>query len=187
MSFNLNSSIQFNSVGKKYFKQGQRTFKELLHGLIFRHESLGEFIWALKDISFDIKNGTEIKYYNSGKIFEKYEWIKGVQDRKYLRYYENGNVMIRSTYLKGILNGIYASYTIDNKPIVTGNYDNNLREGIWIFYDETGREKQKINYIDGVAENQEELDKLEQYEIDQLEKNKGNISEPTEDSYNPPM
>ncbi|OFX22783.1 MAG: hypothetical protein A2041_01875 [Bacteroidetes bacterium GWA2_31_9b] len=137
----------------------------------------------------DIKTGTEIKYYNTGKVFEKFEWINGLEDGKHLRYYENGNVMIRSTYVNGILNGIYASYTIDNKPIITGVYKNNLRDGIWIIYDETGREKQRINYIDGVAENQEELDKLEQYEIDQLEKNKGLYSDPSEETYknNPPM
>lgn len=170
-------------------KQAEGNYIGKLKDSIWNYYSEDGILLNNVPYSSDIKNGTEIKYYNTGNIFEKYEWVQDIEDGKHLRYYENGNVMIRSTYVKGILNGIYASYSIDNKPIVTGNYNNNLRDGIWIFYDETGREKQKINYIDGVAENQEELDKLEQYEIDQLEKNKGLYSDPSEETYknNPPM
>ena len=57
MSSNQVNMIQLNSLSKKYFKQGQRTFKELLHGLVFRKEKVGQFIWALKNISLSISSG----------------------------------------------------------------------------------------------------------------------------------
>ena len=57
MSSNHTNAIQLNSLSKKYFKQGQRTFKELLHGLVFRGEKAGQFVWALKNIDLAIAPG----------------------------------------------------------------------------------------------------------------------------------
>ncbi|HAN17524.1 MAG: hypothetical protein A2X13_02910 [Bacteroidetes bacterium GWC2_33_15] len=165
-------------------KQAEGYYIGKLKDSIWNYYSEDEKLINSVPYQLDIKNGTEIKYYNNQAVFEKIEWKKGVQDGKDIRYYDNGNVMIRSTYSDGMLNGIYLSYTIDNTPITTGNYENNKRQGKWIFYDEQGKVKSEINYIDGVAENQEELEQLEQYELDQLEKNKGKFTDPANRMYN---
>ncbi|OFX83770.1 MAG: hypothetical protein A2W99_03230 [Bacteroidetes bacterium GWF2_33_16] len=137
----------------------------------------------------DKKHGSEIRYYDNGNIFEKILWENGLQNGISIRYYNNGNVMIRSPYINGLLSGSYASYSENGKPIISGMYENNRRQGKWIIYDELGNVKNEIVYINGVAENQEELDKIEQEELDMLEKNKGKFQDPLEMMYNniPPM
>lgn len=52
------SSIIFSNVSKRYYKQGTRTFKEMLHALFIRREKPGEFLWALRNISLNIAPGT---------------------------------------------------------------------------------------------------------------------------------
>jgi len=57
MSPKTNGVIQFNNVSKRYFKQGTRTFKEMLHALFIRREKPGEFLWALHNITLNISPG----------------------------------------------------------------------------------------------------------------------------------
>ena len=51
-------AIQLFSVSKRYFKQGQRTLKEMLHDLFIHREKPGTFLWALRDISLRVEPGT---------------------------------------------------------------------------------------------------------------------------------
>lgn len=60
MSFSDFKAIQLQAVSKKYFKQGQRTFKELLHSLVFHKDGVGQFIWALKDVSLTFNKGEAV-------------------------------------------------------------------------------------------------------------------------------
>jgi ABC-type polysaccharide/polyol phosphate transport system ATPase subunit len=48
--------IKLNNVSKLYFKQGTRTFKELIPALI-KGQKAGEWFWALENISLEIKAG----------------------------------------------------------------------------------------------------------------------------------
>ncbi|MBU0619010.1 ABC transporter ATP-binding protein [Patescibacteria group bacterium] len=52
----MNNVIEFNQLSKRYFKQNQKTFKELLPAL-FKGKSGGRFVWALKDIDLKIARG----------------------------------------------------------------------------------------------------------------------------------
>ncbi|MFH2085979.1 MAG: ABC transporter ATP-binding protein [bacterium] len=52
------TAITFDQVSKRYFKQGTRTFKEMLHALFIRREKPGEFLWALRNITLSIAPGT---------------------------------------------------------------------------------------------------------------------------------
>lgn len=56
MSSNLHISIQ--GVSKRYFKQGQRTLKEMLHDLFVRQEKPGTFLWALRSLNLSVEKGT---------------------------------------------------------------------------------------------------------------------------------
>lgn len=49
--------IQFSSVTKRYFKQGTRTFKEMLHAFFIHQEKPGEFLLALRNISLFVAPG----------------------------------------------------------------------------------------------------------------------------------
>lgn len=55
-----NIAINIDHVSKRYFKQGQRTLKELVHDTFVRHHKAGEFIWALDNINLKIKKGDSI-------------------------------------------------------------------------------------------------------------------------------
>lgn len=55
-----NSIISMKNAGKRYFKQGQRTLKELVHAVLIKKSKPGQFIWALKDISLKINKGESI-------------------------------------------------------------------------------------------------------------------------------
>lgn len=57
MSLNPAPAIIFKGVSKRYFKQGTRTFKEMLHALFVRGEKPGEFLWALRSVSLGINPG----------------------------------------------------------------------------------------------------------------------------------
>lgn len=132
----------------------------------------------------DKRHGDEVRYFDNGAVFEKLRWANGIQDGISLRYYENGNVMIRAPYVNGILDGSYSSYSNNGKPIISGTYKNNWRNGKWLIYDEHGEVKSEIIYNNGIAENQDELDRIEQEELDRLENNKGKFQDPLEMMYN---
>lgn len=51
--------IVLKNVSKKYYKQEKKTFKELIPAL-FSGERGGEFLWALKDVSFEVEQGETV-------------------------------------------------------------------------------------------------------------------------------
>ncbi len=59
--------------------------------------------------------------------------------------------------------------------LIQGQYENNKREGKWIYYKENGHIENELNYINGVAENQEELERIENEQIECLKKTKENF------------
>jgi antitoxin component YwqK of YwqJK toxin-antitoxin module len=127
---------------------------------------------------------TERKFYPSGNISEISEWTNGVNDGLTIRYYDSKNVMIRILYTNGILNGEYNVYDADEKILIQGQYKNNKREGKWIYYKKNGHIESELNYTNGIADNHEELERLEMEQLELLEKNKGKIQDPTGNIYN---
>lgn len=133
----------------------------------------------------DKKHGKEEKYYKNGQLSEESNWRNGIQDGMTIKYHENGETMIRISYMNGRIDGEYSVFNTDGIIIIRGSYENNKRQGKWEYYDDSGNKKDELNYIDGVAENQEELERLEHEQIEMLEKNKGKLKEPTaEDMFN---
>ena len=130
------------------------------------------------------KHGIEKKYYQNGNLSEKSEWKNGVNDGLIIRYYESGKVMARIFYMNGILDGEYNIYGSDENILIQGQYENNKREGKWIYYKDNGHIKDELIYIKGVAENQDEIERLENEQIELLEKNKGKFQNPMENMYN---
>ena len=130
------------------------------------------------------KHGTEMKFFDNGSIYEKSEWKNGINDGITIRYYDNENVMMRIFYMNGMLDGEYNVYGLDENILIQGQYENNRREGKWTYFKANGHIESEINYIDGIADNQEKLDELEHEYLEQLEKNKGKFQDPTDQMYN---
>ncbi len=130
------------------------------------------------------KHGTEKKFYKNGNLSEVSVWNEGINDGLTIRYYDTGKVMMRILYKNGILDGEYNLYGLEENILIQGQYKNNKREGKWIYYKNNGHIKDELNYINGIAENQEELERLENEQIEMLEKNKGKFQDPMKSIYN---
>lgn len=132
----------------------------------------------------DKKHGTEKKFYTSGALSEISVWNNGINDGLTKRFYESGAVMMRIFYNNGKLDGEYNVYDAEENILIQGQYKNNKREGKWLYYKENGHIENELNYVNGIADNQEELELLENEQIKQLENNKGKIQDPNESMYN---
>ena len=77
-----------------------------------------------------------------------------------------------------------STFTIDNLDEVR-KYKDGLRYGLWKFFDIGGKVLSEINYINGIAENQESLDKIESERLKRLKENKGKILDPANFINNP--
>ncbi len=185
----LNHHLQTNTVfAKMYYADG--TLKGEGKYVQKKKDSIWNFYAEdgalLNKVPYNmgVKDGTELNYYREGEISEKTVWKQDKKDGKNIQYYPNGKVKIIMHYDNGIRRGEYAVYQIDSKPVITGNYRNNKRHGKWVYYNSEGEIEQTVEYINGVAENQEELERLEDQQIRELEKNKGKIGDPREEMYN---
>jgi len=92
--------------------------------------------------------------------------------------------MMRIGYKMDMFDGEYNVYSSEENILIQGKYINNKREGKWIYYKNNGHVDREVVYIDGVAENQEELERLEHEQLEMLEKNKGKIPDPRDSFYN---
>ena len=70
-----------------------------------------------------------------------------------------------------MLNGLYQFFFESGSVGEEGMYLNGKKDGVWKVYDVESPEVQEINYVDGIATNQAELDaklqeKLDSYDVD---------------------
>ena len=63
---------------------------------------------------------------------------------------------------------------------IKGEYKDDYRDKFWIFYLPTGKVDIKVEYKNGKAKNQEELDKREKKEFEKYEKDAKKLKEPEE-------
>ncbi len=129
------------------------------------------------------KQGPTTRYYPNGKKAEITEWSNNQHHGKWLQYYENDQLHLDATYNKGKREGKYATYYPDGKTETIGTFANDLMEGDWIYYLPDGKEEMKVQYINGIAQNSEELKQKKQQLFELIEKNKGKIPEPEENNF----
>lgn len=190
----LNYSENSNKVFAKFYYpelklQAEGYYIQQKKDSIWNYYSIDGFLINSVPYVNDQIHGIEKKFFEKGSIYETSEWKNGVVDGLTIRYYENGTVMMRIFYMNGIMDGEYSVYGINENILIQGQYENNRREGKWIYFKEDGSIEKEINYINGKAENEEELKKLETEYIEMLEKNKGKFQDPRDQMYNeiPPM
>ena len=126
-----------------------------------------------------IKNGKQSTYYLSGILFEETDYKNGQQDGVWKRYYESTGTPIFEIYYKnGKREGKYIKYDLDGEKIISGNYKNDLKDGLWSARDEKTKQVTKINYINGIPENDAELQKEETKRLEDMVKNAQNLDDP---------
>ncbi len=124
----------------------------------------------------------EIYYYN-GKPSYKVTYKNGMKNGVEVRYYDNGEKETEQQVVNDKFEGKIYVYYPSGKFKIMGSYKNNLKDGKWSFYSSSGKIEHTIIYHHGVAENQDELDAKFTKQVEEWEKKKGKISEPSEEMF----
>jgi uncharacterized protein len=96
-------------------------------------------------------NGTIIRYYENGKLKEKFNSINGKFQGTYTTFDENGGWTIL-TYQEDVLQGFTTERNIDslnNLMIVVGQYENGKENGLWRWFDKDSTIIGTRQYKDG--------------------------------------
>lgn len=128
------------------------------------------------------KSGIAYSYFSDGRVAEEKSWKNDILDGVWKQYFENGVIRFSTFYTNGKRSGTFITNYPDGHMEWKGIYQNDKREGKWTHYDITGKEINSVEYKDGVALNADQLMKEEQKQLDNIEKLKGKIPEPDENS-----
>ncbi len=131
------------------------------------------------------KDGLSTYYYPNGQEYETYEYKNNLKHGKWIRYNRSGKKIISAHYLNGKLNNAFTTYYNNGIIKIDGFYKNGKRHEKWIFYTPKGQIDKKIIYTMGVANNQDEIDAIQQRELDAMEANKNKDIDPEHYIENP--
>lgn len=131
------------------------------------------------------KEGIAVNYYPSGKKSQELEYKNDIKHGVWRQFYDNGSLKILATYSNGKRTGDFVVNYPDGKPEWKGKYVNDVKEGKWINYNPDGSVSSEIEFVKGIAKNSEELNMKESKMLELIEKIKGSIPEPDENSFIP--
>lgn len=124
------------------------------------------------------KHGTSTIYFSDGKVSEVLNFKNDMEDGVWAQYFKDGKIYLKSTFKEGKIHGDYMQYHPNGMLHIKGMYVEDRSHGEWFFYDEEGEQLEKLDFVMGVASNQDELNARQEEFIKQLEKNKGKFREP---------
>lgn len=130
-------------------------------------------------------NGTSKKYYPSGSVVEVKNFKNGQLHGEWNWYYEDGKPRMKANNLNDKRSGDFIIYYPDGKIKIKGAYKDDRKEGHWIFYTDKGAIEKELDYVQDVAENQEELDKEMCKELKEMDTKQGQYLDPQEYIDNP--
>ena len=125
-----------------------------------------------------LKNGKEITYWSNGKVMQEKNWLNGVEEGYWLQFFENGKERLKAQIKNGKRNGAYYVSYPNGRYYARGRYKNNLKEGHWIFSEMNGDTRRDTEFTNGVAADQDEIDKQVTKELEEYEQMKGVIPDP---------
>lgn len=132
-----------------------------------------------------LREGISVSYYSSGKKSQELQYKNDIKHGIWKQYYENGTVKILATYTNGKRTGDFTVNYPDGKPEWKGRYVDDKQDGKWINFNPDGSVASEIEFINGIAKNAEELNNKESKMLEVIEKIKGSIPEPDENSLVP--
>lgn len=129
------------------------------------------YLFMLENYVDGFRQGESLVFSADSTILERMFYVNDLLNGEKITYYPYGNVMSKYTYKSGVLDGPYQYFFESGSIGEEGAYKNGKKEGLWKIYDVESPVVQEINYIDGVPENQAELEekfqeKLDSYDID---------------------
>ncbi len=127
-----------------------------------------------------VKEGLSAVYLPNGNISESFTFSNDKRNGPWVQYYSNRTVKSRSEFADDMRHGDFVLYTPAGRKEITGSYKRNRMHGEWIFYNERGEAIFAVSYVNGIAENEDELIEELQDEFRQIEEMRGKIPEPDE-------
>lgn len=126
----------------------------------------------------NLKHGISKTYYDSGELMEKIDWVQGKQQGSYQIFYKNGNPYMQCKMKNDKRHGLCLILTQKGKMEMEANYKSNLRHGEWKYYNEQGKISYTLHYNEGELLNPQVRDSVANLALQNLEKNRGKISDP---------
>lgn len=131
-----------------------------------------------------VYHGDFIYFYPNGQKWQYIHYTEGEKDGIWKRYYANGKPMFEAFYKDGMRQDTFRTYYENGQVEVVVPYKDDLKNGDFFLYDESGNIIDQRHYVNGVADNQESLDRKETREIDSLLRNRGKFEEPYDQGKN---
>jgi len=146
---------------------------------IWRYYSFyGGYLSYIESYKKGLKDGTSKKYYEKGSISQELSWRNGKKDGSWKIWFPNGQLQLESSFSEGKLNGTFTTYYPDGDIEIRGTYKNDVRVGTWTLTNPGTKKRKKIKYVNGVREDQGEIDKAFEEQLNKIEKSKGKIKDP---------
>ena len=128
-----------------------------------------------------ILSGITESYYPSGNLSRRWVFHSGIKDGPWIQWFEKGDTMLVANYVEGMLHGNYFTYYQNGKDQISGAYYQDEKDGDWHYYAEDGSLVSVISYDKGTVLNPEELERIYESFIKQLEETEGTIPDPAFD------
>lgn len=112
-------------------------------------------------------------------VLEEKTWVNGVEHGVWNRFFYNQECskQFESTMKNGKREGLFKDYYPSGNIKSIGYYKNGKEEGEWKYYS-PDRKETIIIYHNGIAENQEELDRIATEEIEKMQEERGKFRDP---------
>ncbi|MBN1251280.1 MAG: toxin-antitoxin system YwqK family antitoxin [Bacteroidales bacterium] len=182
----LNAFLKYDSnsefaQAKLYDENGELIAEGIYHGKLRDKEWI--FYNKAKKISVETyidgkKNGDSKTFYENGSVSEEKHWENDIENGVWRQFYDNEKLKLETRIDNGLRNSAYYTYYQNGKFEIKGKYINDIMEGVWIYYDVNGKIIQEIEYLNGKAKNQKELDEKEQEAFKKLEENRKRLKDP---------
>ncbi len=115
-----------------------------------------------------VLHGISRDFYPSGKILEERQFNNGVEEGVCRKYFPNGRKQVVVNIKNDKMHGNSLSFFKSGRIETMGQYSNGLKNGKWTIYEEDGTVKQIITYKNGVAANQNEIDSMHNFQLEEM-------------------
>jgi antitoxin component YwqK of YwqJK toxin-antitoxin module len=126
-----------------------------------------------------LKQGESLVFSESGMVIDRMHYENNVLHGKRIQYHPYGNVLATYSYSKGLLDGAFQSFYETGQKDEVGYYVANKKHGEWKTYNDDGSFT-SVEYKNGIATNQTELDKKLQETMDKNEQGDPTIKDPAD-------
>ena len=163
-----------NSTVEVYAGDGSLVAKgaykgERRHGLWQYYSQAGEVVMT-ETFEKGRRQGESLLFGPDKQVMERMYYKNDVLHGVRIQYYLYGNKMAEYSYTNGVLDGPYKAWLDSGDVQEDGAYKDGKKDGVWNYY-EYGGDTLTIEYKDGKALNQEQLDKEMQQKLDAYDTN----------------